>query len=146
MAFLRSVTRCNSIVTRKSSISSSSIGGSCSSIVNSSKFELLSNSNRSKYLEEICRELNTQSATTKMSTIAATATGTAKTATINKTCNYQQNQPSSSEELPQRDPLDVGFNDPLAAFKSKTTWELIRAYLVYIMCSSGYLVENNLKV
>lgn len=46
----------------------------------------------------------------------------------------------------QRDPLDVSFNDPIAAFKSKTTWELMRAYFVYIMCSSEYLVENNMKV
>lgn len=45
-----------------------------------------------------------------------------------------------------RDPLDVSFNDPIAAFKSKTTSELIRAYFVYMMCSSEYLVENNMKV
>lgn len=44
------------------------------------------------------------------------------------------------------DPLDVGFNDPIAAFKSKTTWELCRAYLVYMLCSSEFLVENNMKV
>ncbi|XP_054727685.1 proline dehydrogenase 1, mitochondrial isoform X4 [Anastrepha obliqua] len=47
---------------------------------------------------------------------------------------------------PQRDPLDVSFNDPLAAFKSKTTWELIRAYLVYTVCSIEPVVENNLKI
>ncbi|XP_004536697.1 proline dehydrogenase 1, mitochondrial isoform X2 [Ceratitis capitata] len=47
---------------------------------------------------------------------------------------------------PQRDPLDVGFNDPIAAFKSKTTWELIRAYLVYTVCSIEPVVENNLKI
>ncbi|XP_053950137.1 proline dehydrogenase 1, mitochondrial isoform X1 [Anastrepha ludens] len=47
---------------------------------------------------------------------------------------------------PQRDPLDVSFNDPLAAFKSKTTWELIRAYLVYTVCSIEPVVENNLKL
>lgn len=54
----------------------------------------------------------------------------------------QQNNPSS----PQRDPLDVGFNDPRAAFKSKTTFELIRAYFVYVLCSSEFLVENNMKL
>lgn len=47
---------------------------------------------------------------------------------------------------PPRDPLDVSFNNPIDAFKSKTTWELIRAYVVYLMCSSEYLVENNMKV
>nr|XP_036227852.1 proline dehydrogenase 1, mitochondrial isoform X7 [Bactrocera oleae]XP_036227853.1 proline dehydrogenase 1, mitochondrial isoform X7 [Bactrocera oleae] len=47
---------------------------------------------------------------------------------------------------PQRDPLDVSFNDPIASFKSKTTWELIRAYLVYTVCSIEPVVENNLKL
>lgn len=45
-----------------------------------------------------------------------------------------------------RDPLDVSFNNPIDAFKSKTTGELIRAYVVYVMCSSEYLVENNMKI
>lgn len=40
----------------------------------------------------------------------------------------------------------MGFNDPNAAFKSKTTFELIRAYFVYVLCSSEFLVENNMKV
>lgn len=53
---------------------------------------------------------------------------------------------STAAAASQRDPLDVGFNDPNAAFKSKTTFELIRAYLVYLMCSSETLVENNMKV
>ncbi|KAH8244112.1 hypothetical protein KR038_007871 [Drosophila bunnanda] len=47
---------------------------------------------------------------------------------------------------PQRDPLDVSFNDPIAAFKSKTTWELMRAYLVYMICSSEKLVEHNMTL
>lgn len=47
---------------------------------------------------------------------------------------------------PQRDPLDVSFNDPIAAFKSKTTWELARAYLVYMICSSEKIVEHNMTV
>lgn len=46
----------------------------------------------------------------------------------------------------KRDPLDTSFNDPTAAFKSKTTFELIRGYLVYLICSSETLVENNMKV
>ncbi|XP_014246159.1 proline dehydrogenase 1, mitochondrial-like isoform X2 [Cimex lectularius] len=47
---------------------------------------------------------------------------------------------------PLRDPLDTSFDNPEAAFKSKTTWEVLRAYLVYTMCSSAYLVENNMKL
>ncbi|XP_076765647.1 proline dehydrogenase slgA [Xylocopa sonorina] len=46
----------------------------------------------------------------------------------------------------QIDPLDLKFNDPLAAFKSKTTKELIRAYVVYQLCSIGYIAENNMKL
>nr|XP_012232887.1 PREDICTED: proline dehydrogenase 1, mitochondrial isoform X1 [Linepithema humile] len=45
----------------------------------------------------------------------------------------------------QIDPLDLQFNDPIAAFKSKTTTELMRAYIVYQMCSIEYIVENNMK-
>lgn len=46
----------------------------------------------------------------------------------------------------QIDPLDLKFNDPVASFKSKTTTELIRAYIVYQICSIEYIVENNMKV
>lgn len=46
----------------------------------------------------------------------------------------------------RRDPLDTRFADPKATFKSKTTWEVIRAYIVYTICSSSYLVENNMKI
>ncbi|CAL7950270.1 unnamed protein product [Xylocopa violacea] len=46
----------------------------------------------------------------------------------------------------QIDPLDLKFNDPLAAFKSKTTKELVRAYVVYQLCSIGYIAENNMKL
>lgn len=53
-------------------------------------------------------------------------------------------KPSSGEG--RKDPLDTTFNDPIAAFKSKTTFELIRGYLVYLICSSETLVENNMKV
>lgn len=45
-----------------------------------------------------------------------------------------------------KDKLDVTFEDYKAAFKSKTTWELVRAYIVYTMCSFESLVENNMKV
>lgn len=53
---------------------------------------------------------------------------------------------SPSQKIGKRDPLDTSFNDPIAAFKSKTTFELIRAYFVYVICSSEYLVEHNMKV
>ncbi|XP_034490099.1 proline dehydrogenase 1, mitochondrial isoform X1 [Drosophila innubila] len=54
-------------------------------------------------------------------------------------------QPNANGQS-QRDPLDVSFNDPIAAFKSKTTWELVRAYMVYVICSSEKLVEHNMKL
>ncbi|XP_014475950.1 PREDICTED: proline dehydrogenase 1, mitochondrial-like [Dinoponera quadriceps] len=54
----------------------------------------------------------------------------------------QQRPPAPPRQI---DPLDLKFNDPIAAFKSKTTMELIRAYLVYQMCSIEYIVENNMK-
>ncbi|XP_017048023.1 proline dehydrogenase 1, mitochondrial isoform X2 [Drosophila ficusphila] len=57
----------------------------------------------------------------------------------------QKNNPSPAGS-PQRDPLDVTFNDPIAAFKSKTTGELMRAYLVYMICSSEKLVEHNMTL
>lgn len=46
----------------------------------------------------------------------------------------------------KRDKLDVTFNNPIAAFKSKTTLELVRAYVVYMICSSEKLVEHNMAV
>nr|AAC28410.1 sluggish [Drosophila melanogaster] len=57
----------------------------------------------------------------------------------------QEKNPSPAGS-PQRDPLDVSFNDPIAAFKSKTTGELIRAYLVYMICSSEKLFEHNMTL
>ena len=57
-------------------------------------------------------------------------------------------KPSASDKakVGRKDPLDTSFNDPIAAFKSKTTFELMRGYLVYLICSSETLVENNMKV
>lgn len=49
-------------------------------------------------------------------------------------------------QQPPRDPLDITFEDAKAAFKSKTNLELIRAYVVYTLCSFDYLVQNNMKV
>ena len=50
------------------------------------------------------------------------------------------------DKPPRRDPLDTSFNDPEAAFRSKSTWEILRAYIVYTLCSSNYLVENNMEL
>ncbi|CAG9559302.1 unnamed protein product [Danaus chrysippus] len=44
---------------------------------------------------------------------------------------------------PSRDELDLTFNSPRDAFKSKKTSELVRAYLVYQICSINWVVENN---
>ncbi|XP_049878901.1 proline dehydrogenase 1, mitochondrial isoform X2 [Pectinophora gossypiella] len=44
---------------------------------------------------------------------------------------------------PPRDDLDLSFNNPKDAFKSKKTSELVRAYLVYQICSINWVVENN---
>ncbi|XP_033195476.1 proline dehydrogenase 1, mitochondrial [Bombus vosnesenskii] len=46
----------------------------------------------------------------------------------------------------QIDPLDLKFNDPVASFKSKTTKELLRAYIVYQLCTIEYIAENNMKL
>ncbi|KAG5679740.1 hypothetical protein PVAND_009284 [Polypedilum vanderplanki] len=55
------------------------------------------------------------------------------------------NQPQVAK-VGKKDSLDTSFNNPIDAFKSKTTFELIRAYFVYLLCSSEYLVENNMKI
>ncbi|GBP17697.1 Proline dehydrogenase 1, mitochondrial [Eumeta japonica] len=47
---------------------------------------------------------------------------------------------------PPRDELDLTFNSPKDAFKSKKTSELVRAYMVYQICSINWIVENNDKV
>ena len=50
------------------------------------------------------------------------------------------------ESAPRRDQLDLTFNNAEAAFKSKSTAQILRAYLVFTLCSSNYLVNNNMKV
>lgn len=148
MAFLRSATQCN----RKLAVfrNFSSLPPPFRSLVihrRNNGQTTLTNSKVSraellacqKYYVDLKRELNTANNENgaKMSTVAAhKVESTATSASI----------PSSNGSSPQRDPLDTSFDDPVAAFKSKTTWELIRAYFVYVMCSSEYLVENNMKV
>lgn len=141
MAFLRSVNRCNQSLALSRKFSSSSRSsvhrnGHVFAALNNVKFSRAELLACQKYYVDLRREINTSSHGTEqkssMSTVAAASTTSANT--------------SNDPQKPQRDPLDVGFNDPIAAFKSKTTWELIRAYFVYLMCSSEYLVENNMKV
>lgn len=74
------------------------------------------------------------------------STSSALSTSIQKPKNQAISVPVTQQKVGRKDPLDTSFNDPLAAFKSKTTFELIRAYFVYMLCSSEYLVENNMKV
>lgn len=53
---------------------------------------------------------------------------------------------STTPEKRRVDPLDISFSDTHAAFKSKTTWELVRALFVYVVCSFESLVAVNDKV
>lgn len=41
------------------------------------------------------------------------------------------------------DKLDLSFLDHNAAFKSKTTWQVLRAYIVFNLCAIRPLVDNN---
>lgn len=44
------------------------------------------------------------------------------------------------------DPLDLSFLSHEAAFKSKTTWEVTRALLVFHLCTIRPLVQNSDRV
>jgi len=46
----------------------------------------------------------------------------------------------------RKDPLDLSFKNGEAAFRSKTSLEILRAYVVFSLCSSSYLVENNMML
>lgn len=76
----------------------------------------------------------------------ATSSSSSSAAAAAATDVKKQRQQQQSSLPRQIDPLDLKFNDPIAAFKSKTTMELMRAYVVYQMCSIEYMVENNMKV
>lgn len=148
MAFLRSASRYNSLVLRKfSSISSTHHAKNdfhaqfvrpewfaCHRQFSDSRNPCVSTTNQQR-----SGDGNGTSMIASMST-AATATSPKAAAAAAAAASRNPNTP------PPRDPLDVSFNDPIAAFKSKTTWELVRALFVYIVCSSEYLVENNMKV
>uniref|UniRef100_A0A4Y0BKW6 Proline dehydrogenase n=1 Tax=Anopheles funestus TaxID=62324 RepID=A0A4Y0BKW6_ANOFN len=151
MAFLRTVSRCNSLVPRKVS-SPSATGNGCLSYSKSEQFLrqycIHAASNRGPLPSAVLAALNHRLALEgypfdgarrlRSTTVAAAS----PVATGARQRQQQDNNPST----PERDPLDVSFNDPHAAFKSKTTFELIRAYFVYVLCSSEFLVENNMKL
>lgn len=122
MAFLRSVTRCNSFVSKN-------LHRSAEFNAKFSRSELLVSH---RYYNELKRELNTRF----NSSIASSTSAHKPPVKINQ----------DGKGVSPKDPLDLSFNNPNAAFKSKTTFELVRAYVVYLLCSSTYLVDNNLKV
>lgn len=57
--------------------------------------------------------------------------------------------PGSEEIIPvavlnrKKDKLDLNFEDHRAAFKSKSTWEVVRALVVFQLCGINLLVSNN---
>ena len=53
---------------------------------------------------------------------------------------------STDDAETTHDPLDLTFCDHEAAFKSKTSMEILRAILVFQLCSVKSLVDNNKKV
>uniref|UniRef100_A0A182P2P6 Proline dehydrogenase n=1 Tax=Anopheles epiroticus TaxID=199890 RepID=A0A182P2P6_9DIPT len=151
MAFLRTVSRCNGLVPRKVSSAPATRSGSLSY----SKSEQLlrqycihAAGNRGPVPSALLAALNHRLSLEGYSLDGARrwqSSTVAATSPISAGARQRQQQ-DNNPSTPQRDPLDVGFNDPHAAFKSKTTFELIRAYFVYVLCSSEFLVENNMKV
>lgn len=149
MAFLRSVARCNSLVLKKLPGGGSKCASSALDLGGSAKFfrsELLASH---RYYVELRRELNSRcngSSGVSSTSAAAAAAGSDDSTRRRAASTSAGVQTNSDGTVSPKDALDVSFNNPTAAFKSKTTWELIRAYVVYLMCSSGYIVEHNLQV
>ena len=52
----------------------------------------------------------------------------------------------SEQEKYQKDELDLTFENTKDAYKSKTTWELVRAFMVLKLTTIDYLVENNQRL
>ena len=62
------------------------------------------------------------------------------------TCFADDDYPDAAAGVPvdrKIDPLDMTFLNHEAAFKSKSTMQVLRGYVVYQLCSIGFLVENN---
>ena len=79
------------------------------------------------------------------STSTSTPSPTSAAAAASTVANCSKNN-NKVESAPRRDQLDLTFNNAEAAFKSKSTAQILRAYLVFTLCSSNYLVNNNMKV
>uniref|UniRef100_A0A182TCH7 Proline dehydrogenase n=1 Tax=Anopheles maculatus TaxID=74869 RepID=A0A182TCH7_9DIPT len=151
MAFLRTVSRCNSLVPRKVT-SPSATGNGCLTYSKSEQFlrqyGIHAAGNRGPLPSALLAALNHRLALEGHSLDGARrwrSTTVAAASPVATGARQRQEQQDNNPSTPQRDPLDVSFNDPHAAFKSKTTFELIRAYFVYVLCSSEFLVENNMK-
>ncbi|KAF6204182.1 hypothetical protein GE061_002522 [Apolygus lucorum] len=63
----------------------------------------------------------------------------------NKVSTPEKGKPASSS-IQLKKTLDTSFDNAEEAFKSKTTGEVFRAYLVYLLTSSSFLVENNMAL
>lgn len=154
MAFLRTVSRCNSLVPRKVSSPSSTGTNGCLSHSRSEQFLRqygihAASNHRGQLSSALLAALNHRLTLEGHPSLDGTrrwrSTTVAAPSPVSTGARQRQQQ-DNNPSTPQRDPLDVSFNDPHAAFKSKTTFELIRAYFVYVLCSSEFLVENNMKV
>lgn len=53
---------------------------------------------------------------------------------------------AAEAEKYQKDELDLTFENAKDAYKSKSTWEIVRAIMVLKLTTSDFLVENNQKV
>nr|XP_040219221.2 proline dehydrogenase 1, mitochondrial isoform X1 [Anopheles coluzzii]XP_049467188.1 proline dehydrogenase 1, mitochondrial isoform X1 [Anopheles coluzzii]XP_049467189.1 proline dehydrogenase 1, mitochondrial isoform X1 [Anopheles coluzzii] len=154
MAFLRTVSRCNSLVPRKVSSPSSTGTNGCLSHSRSEQFQRqygihAASNHRGQLSSALLAALNHRLTLEGHPSLDGTrrwrSTTVAAPSPVSTGARQRQQQ-DNNPSTPQRDPLDVSFNDPHAAFKSKTTFELIRAYFVYVLCSSEFLVENNMKL
>lgn len=54
----------------------------------------------------------------------------------------QESKPAN----PKRDILDASFSNHVDAFKSKSTWEVLRAIIVLTLCKNSWLVDHSMKV
>lgn len=59
------------------------------------------------------------------------------------TISPERDQIAASSEQPLR---SLSFNDGRNAFRSKTTWEIIRALAIFRLCSFDFLVNRNKEV
>ncbi|XP_035208773.1 proline dehydrogenase 1, mitochondrial-like isoform X2 [Stegodyphus dumicola] len=66
--------------------------------------------------------------------------------TIDVSRSFALNSRNKASSSPQRDSLDLTFENTKDAFKSKTTWELIRGLFVLKLSTYDYLVENHEKL